>query len=209
MDQENIPPFLEDYVTARNAVSFSLINRLTAHYQKPTAIPNNEMKGPPTFTTFDLMVFRLSRSYDFSVARDHESSAHPGSDVLGELYVRTPSAFSLSAAASYNTYDRIVSSHYEGVGLAVSVLTLNLSHSFSYGGAEYMIGGAGLKLGNWNLGTKAARDIQNSRTTQEEYLLHYASQCWGASLTYTATPGEYRTSVMMDLKGLGSRGTKN
>ena len=116
--------------------------------------------------------------------------------------------FYLSATGSYNAYDRVVSSHSESVGLSMSVVSLNLTHSYAQGGAEYLISGGGLALSKWNLNAQVARDIQNKKTTQESYLLHYASQCWGLSLSYTVTPGEYRYTAMVDLKGLGSRGLK-
>lgn len=230
VDQGNIPQFDSvDSVSAQNAMSFVLINRLTAHYREPKETPsketletnrdakeitNKEAKGPPgsitkdspTYTTFDLMVFRLSRAYDFRVARDRDSAAHPGTDLLGELYLRTPKVFSMSATGSYNTYDHVVSSHSEGVGLTMKMVSLNLTHSFSQGGAEYLISGGGLTLGKWNVGARVSRDIQNKKTTEEYYLLHYASQCWGINLTYVAMPGDYRYTVMIDLKGLGGYG---
>jgi hypothetical protein len=101
-----------------------------------------------------------------------------------------------------------VSSHSETAGYAGKVLFLNLTHSFAQGGVEYLTTGGGLKLGRWNVHSQVARDIQNKKTTNQEYILHYASQCWGLTLTYTASPGEYRYKAMIDLKGLGSRGAK-
>jgi hypothetical protein len=177
----------------------ALINRVTAHYK--------ETKDSP-YSTFDVMVFRLSRAYDFTVAREHGSAVHPGSELLGELYLRTPKTFSMSATGSYNAYDHVVSSHSESAAYAGSVVSLNLTHTFAQGGVEYLVSGGGLKLGRWNLHSQVARDIQNKKTTNQEYILHYASQCWGLTLTYTAAPGEYRYKAMIDLKGLGSRGAK-
>jgi LPS-assembly protein len=201
VEQGNIPQFdAVDTVSERNLVTMALINRVTAHYK--------ESKEAPNYATFDVMVFRLSRSYDFTTAREHGGAVHPGSEVLGELYLRTPKTFSMSATGSYNAYDHVVSSHSESAGFTGRVLSLNLTHSFSLGGAEYLISGAGMTLSKWVLHAQVSRDIQNKKTTQEEYLLHYSSQCWGLSVTYTAMPGEYRYKVMIDLKGLGSRGTK-
>jgi LPS-assembly protein len=201
VEQGNLPQFDSvDSVAQQNAVSIALINRVTAHYK--------ETKDTPNYTTFDVMVFRLSRSYDFNIAREHESAAHPGSELLGELYLRTPKRFSMSATGSYNAYDHVVSSHSETVGFTGSVVSLNLTHSFLHGGAEYLISGGGLALSKWSLHAQVSRDIENKKTMQEDYLLHYASQCWGLSVTYTAMPGEYRYKAMIDLKGLGSRGTK-
>lgn len=201
VEQGTIPHFDSvDSVSEQNLASIALINRVTAHYK--------ETKDTPNYSTFDVMVFRISRSYDFGIAREHGSASHPGSDVLGELYLRTPKTFSMSATGSYNAYDRVVSSHSEGVGFARSVVSLNLTHSFTQGGPEYLISGGGLTLSKWDLHAQVSRDIQNKKTMQEEYLVHYASQCWGLSVTYTAMPGEYRYKAMIDLKGLGSRGTK-
>ncbi len=201
VEQANLPQFDSvDSVPEQNAVSIALINRVTAHYK--------ESKDSPNYTTFDLMVFRLSRSYDFSIARDRGSATHPGSDVLGELYLRTPKTFSMSATGSYNAYDHVVSSHTETVSFAESAVLLSLTHSFILGGAESLTSGGGLTLSKWKLQATVSRDIQNKKITQEEYILHYTSQCWGLNLTYTAMPGDYSYKAMIDLKGFGSRGLK-
>ncbi len=201
VEQGNLPQFDSvDFVPAQNLVSVALINRLTAHYK--------ETKDAPNYTTFDVMVFKLSRAYDFTVARKEGSPIHPGSVVLGELYVKTPKAFSLSATGTYNAYDRVVTYHSESASFSKSVISLNLTHSFAQGGAEYLISGVGLALGKWNLHTQVSRDMQNKKTTNEEYRLHFTSQCWGLRVEYIVMPGEYRYTAMVDLKGLGSRGTK-
>ncbi len=198
VEQGSIPQFdSADFVSKQNLASIALINRVTARYK--------ETKDTANYTTFDVMVFRLSRSYDFNAARDPGGSARPGSDVLGELYVKTPRMFSLSATGSYNAYDHVVSSHSESIGFTMTVVSLNLTHSFSQGGAEYLIGGGGLKLGKWNLSAQGWRDVQNRKTTQEQYLLHYGGQCWGVGTSYTIKPGETQFMVKLDLKGLGSR----
>jgi hypothetical protein len=201
VEQADLPQFDSvDLVPQQSLVTVALINRVTAHYK--------ETKDSPNYTTFDVMVFRLSRSYDFDIARVHGSDVHPGSELLGELYLRTPKTFSMSATGNYNTYDHVVTSHTESAVYAGKVVSLNLSHSFAQGGVEYLITGGGLKLGRWNLNSQVSRDIQNKKTTNQEYILHYTSQCWGLTLTYTASPGEYRYKAMIDLKGLGSRGAK-
>jgi LPS-assembly protein len=201
VEQANLPQFDSvDSVPEQNTVSIALINRVTAHYK--------ETKDSPNYTTFDVMVFRLSRSYDLNIAREHGSAVHPGSDVLGELYLRTAKSLSTSATVSYNAYDHVVSSHTETVSFTKSAVSLNLSHSFLQGGPEYLTSGGVLTLSKWKLQATVGRDIQNKKTTQEDYILHYASQCWGLNLEYTAMPGEYRYKAMIDLKGLGSRGTK-
>jgi hypothetical protein len=185
-------------VAEQNSASFILVNRLTAHYK--------ETKETEKYTTYDVMVFRLSRSYDFTVARQHDSATHPGSEILGELYLRTPKTFSMSATGTYNAYDHVVSTHYENVSFTRSVLSLNLAHTYIQGGSEYLISRGVLKFSKWDMSAQVERDILNNRYTQQEYFLHYASQCWGLSVTYTAAPGEYRYKAMIDLKGLGSRG---
>jgi len=200
VEQGDIPQFDSvDTVSAQKLASIALINRVTAHYK--------ETKDTP-YTTFDVMVFRISRSYDFNIAREHGSDSHPGSDILGELYLKTPKTFNVSATGSYNAYDRVVSSHSEGVGYTRSVVSLNLTHTFIQGGTDYLISGAGLTFSKWNLHVQVSSDIQNKKTMEEDYLLHYTSQCWGVSVRYTALPGEYRYTAMIDLKGLGSGGNK-
>ena len=51
-----------DTVTAQNLTTFSIINRLTAHYRASAA--------STAFTTYDIMIFRLFQSYDLNVKED-------------------------------------------------------------------------------------------------------------------------------------------
>ncbi|HEX9021861.1 MAG TPA: LPS assembly protein LptD [Nitrospirota bacterium] len=200
VEQANIPQFdALDSVVSRNTVTVSLINRLTARYK--------ESKDAPAFTTFDMMVFKLSQAYDLNVARDQTSGAHARSDVLGELFVKTPKTFTLSANAGYNSYGRVLSSHSLGAAYTTDRGSLNITEQYLRDPAtQFLIGGGSVKLGKWDLGAQWWRDVENKRTTQENYFLHYLSQCWGVRMTYTITPGETRFTAMMDLKGFGSRG---
>jgi LPS-assembly protein len=201
VEQGDLPQFDPvDSVPAQNLINVALLNRVTARYK--------ETKDALNYSTFDVMVFKLSRSYDFNIARENLSAVRPGSGLFGELYLRTPKTFSMSASGMYDVYTRVVNAHSETAAYTGKVVSLNLTHSFAQGGAEYLISGGGLALSKWNLHAQVARDIQNKKTTQEEYLLHYTSQCWGLRVTYTVMPGEHRYTAMIDLKGLGSRGTK-
>ncbi len=84
-----------------NTTTVSLVNRLTAHYK--------ESKDSPAYTSFDLMVMKLSQAYNMNAAR--EPNGHVRSDVLGEMYIKTPKLFSATANASFDTYDHAMSSH--------------------------------------------------------------------------------------------------
>jgi lipopolysaccharide assembly outer membrane protein LptD (OstA) len=69
---------------------------------------------------------------------------------------------------------------------------------------EFLIGGIGFKAGRWDVNAQIWRDMENKQTTQQEYRLHYASQCWGVSIEYINKPGERQYKAMLDLKGLGA-----
>ncbi len=200
VDQGNIPQFdAVDNVAAQNLTTVSIINRLTAHYK--------ESKDSPKFTTFDVMVFKVSQSYDLNVASNPTSTAHARSDILGELYIKTPKAFTLTGNATYDTYARIVSSRSIGAMYAGEKITLNLSDTYVQSTAtHFVIGGGTIKLGKWDLGGQWWRDVENQKTTEEDYALHYATQCWGLRMTYSIKPGETRYMAMLDLKGIGSKG---
>jgi LPS-assembly protein len=201
VEQGDLPQFDPvDSVPAQNLINVALINRVTARYK--------ETKDALNYSTFDVMVFKLSRSYDFNIARENVSAVRPGSGLLGELYLRTPKTFSMSASGMYDVYTRVVNAHSETAAYAGKVVSLNLTHSFAQGGAEYLISGGGLALSKWNLHAQVSRDMENKKTTQQEYLVHYESQCWGLRVTYTVMPGEWRIAPMVDLKGLGSHGKR-
>jgi len=184
-----------DTVSAQNQVTLSVINRLTAHY-----------KDAGGFKTFDMMVFRLSRSYD--EAKNAGVTAHQNPDISGELYVKTPKLLSLSASANYNTYTHGLSSLL-GTVVTTEPVQFDMTHQYlrfspTNPRTEFLIGGTGFKIDKWNLSAHFWRDLENHRTTQEEYRAHYASQCWGLALSYITKPGETQYLVMLELKGLGA-----
>lgn len=200
IDQGNVPRFDSvDNVVEQNMTTVSIINRLTVHYK--------ESKDSPNYTTYDAMILRLSQSYDLNVARDQNSTAHARSGILGELYVRTPKAFTMTANATYDTYSKIISSRSIGAAYASNAVSLNLTENYLQSSAtHYLIGGGTLKLGKWGIGGQWWRDIENNKTTEEDYTLHYTTQCWGINVAYTIRPGETRFTAMLDLRGLGSKG---
>jgi LPS-assembly protein len=199
VNQGNIPQFdAVDAVAALNATRFAVINRLTAHYK--------ESREQEAYTTFDLLVFRLSQSYDLGVAQDDSAASPVRSDVLAELYARTPKAFSFTGTSTYNTYTRVVSSYSAGGAYTRGPVSLNLTEQYLRQPAtRFLIGGGGLRINRWDLGAQWWRDVQNDRTTQEEYRAHYASQCWGIGFSYVIKPGETSFMAMLDLKGIGGR----
>jgi LPS-assembly protein len=193
--QDNIPQFDSvDAVTAQNLITVSLISRLTAHY-----------KDTAGFRTFDMMVLRLSELYDLDAVKSSDPAAsQPRSEIKGELYVKTPKLLTISANGSYNTYTHRLTSSSESVTVTGEVVQFDITHqNLQNPKTQFLIGGIGLKLGKWNLNTHLWRDIENRVTTQEEYIAHYASQCWGLGFSYISRPGETQYLVTFDLKGLG------
>jgi LPS-assembly protein len=183
-----------DEVKEENAVTFALINRLTARYKEGEAV-----------RTFDLMVFRLSESYDLDQARNKDlMNAQPRSEVKAELAVKTPKLLTVSANANYNTYTDRLSSSSESVAVKGERAQFDMTHQYlREPKTQFLIAGLGFKAGQWDLKGQVWQDVERRVTTQREYTAHYASQCWGLGLSYVNKPGETQYLVMLDLKGLG------
>jgi LPS-assembly protein len=183
-----------DEVKEENAVTFGIINRLTARYKEGAAV-----------RTFDVMVFRLSESYDLNQARNRDLvNAQPRSEIKAELAVKTPKLLTVSANANYNTYTDRLSSSSESVSIKGESVQFDMTHQFlREPKTQFLIGGLGFKAGQWDLKGQVWRDVVNRLTTQKEYTAHYSSQCWGLGLSYVNKPGETQYLVLLDLKGLG------
>ena len=199
VDQQNIPQFdSQDTVLEQNRVTYSIINRLTAHYK--------ESKDSPQYSSFDMMVFKLSQSYNVNVASNPTGTVQPLSEILAELYVKTPKAFTMSASTTYNTYSRMVTSRSVSASYTNSVVSLNLAENYvQSSAAHFIIGGGTLNLGKWTLNAEVWRDIENRQTTEQDYSVNYQTQCWGIKALIQERPGDYRYTVLVDLKGLGSK----
>ncbi|HUL00099.1 MAG TPA: hypothetical protein VLX29_04510, partial [Nitrospirota bacterium] len=118
-----------------------------------------------------------------------------------------PKLFSLTASGSYDSDSGHLLSNTETASLTTEIIRLNLSYQdteSSTAATQYLIAGAGLKLGKWLLSAQKWYDITNKISTQEEYRVHYEAQCWGITVLFNHSPGESRVTAMLDLKGLGS-----
>ncbi len=197
VDQDDIPQMdVVDTVTAQNLVSASLTNRLTAHY-----------KDEAGTRSFDMMIFKLSESYDFKAAQQSETGvvpANPRSDLLGELYVKTPKLLTLSAVEDYDTYAHEAVSSSKGITVTTAPVKVTVTHQFiRQPVTRFLIGGTEVTLGKWTVSGQIWRDLVMDRNTQKEYKLHYAAQCWGLNFRFLSQPGNTQYQLTFDLKGLG------
>lgn len=190
-----------DTVTKHNTVTAVLVNRLTAHY-----------KDESGSRSYDLMVFRLAQSYELRSA-ETISSFQSRSAITGELFLRTPKLLSASANGTFNTYTNSLTSSNLSFGVAKEGMRFDLTHRYLRATpvgqvpgnlrTEFLIGGAGFTVDQWRFNTQLWRDLENKKTTQQEYGAHYASQCWGFGLSYVKRPGETQYLMTLELKGLG------
>jgi LPS-assembly protein len=200
IDQSNIPQFdAVDNIVQRNMTTYSIINRLIARYK--------ESKDANKYTTFELMRLRISQNYDWNATRDQGSGAHTRSNIFVDLAVRTPKTIFLTSSVSYDTYEHIVANRIVTASYAVDPFSLDISDNYTQNPAtHYIVTGGTAKLGRWNLSGRWWHDMKTAETTQQDYALQYASQCWGVSVMYSEKPGDYRFTVLFDLRGLGSKG---
>lgn len=191
-------PLLDAVETAgrQNFLSLALINRLTAGY-----------KDDSGFRTFDVLVFRLSESYDLDKARSNDPaiSEQSRSEIRSELFIKTPKLLTLSVSETYDTYEDVISSASENISVAMETVRFHLSHQYlREPKTRFLIVGAGKKFGKWDIEGQLWRDIEQKETTQQEYKLHYTSQCWGLGIMYITKPGETQSLLTLELKGLGA-----
>jgi len=195
IDQGDIPHLDQvDEVKEENLVTLALISRLTARYREGTSS-----------RTFDLMVFRLSESYNVDVARQQDQTdAQPRSELKGELSVKTPKLLTFTATANYNTYIDRLTSTSESLAIRTDPVQLDLSYQYLRDPrTRFIIPGLGLKLDAWTIHGQIWWDNETRNMTQQDYKLHYGAQCWGLGLNYIIKPGERQYTFLFDLKGLG------
>ena len=196
IDQGDIPHLDSvDEVKEENLVTVALINRLTARYQEAG-----------TARSFDIMVFRLSESYDVNESRRQDvAKAYPRSDLKGELYLRTPKLLSGSATVNYDTYIKRVTDTSQTIAVTTDPVQLDLTHQYLRDPrTRFLITGLGFKVDKWTVHGQLWRDVETKTFTQQEYRVHYASQCWGLGLEFITKPGERNYYFVFDLKGLGT-----
>lgn len=195
IEETNLPQMdVVDTVTQQNLLSIALINRLTAHYKDSSGT-----------RTFDALVFRLSEVYDIHKVRSEDNPQQARSpEVRSELFIKTPKLLTVSATETYDTFKHAFSSSSESLNVATDTLRFNISHQYLREPVtKYLIGGAGIKIGKWDLDGALWRDMVQKQITQRELKVHYASQCWGVGVVFIKKPGETQYLLTLDLKGLG------
>jgi LPS-assembly protein len=195
VDTADIPQYdSHDIATQRNLVTFSLINRLTAHYRDAAAS-----------RTFEMMLLRLAQSYDILEAQTVKTGARPRSELFGEIAVKTPRLLTLSASGKYNTYLDSLSESSESIAFRTKEVQFDVTHRYLRDPkTQFLIGGVGLTLGGWNLHAGVWHDLEKNETTQEEYRAYRQSQCWGLGISYIQRPGDTQYLLTLELKGLGT-----
>lgn len=197
VEQTDIPLLDQfDTVSKQNFVSFSIINRITAHYKEAAG-----------YRTFDAVIFRLSESYDLDKARSQEQSVagRAKTALQAELFVKTPRLLTISATESYDTYTDVFTSSSESIQVRTDTVRFNLSRQYLHEPAtRFLIAGAGAKLGNWDVDGQVWRDVKLNETMQQEYKTNYMSQCWALGLSFIKKPGETQYLLVLELKGLGA-----
>lgn len=196
VEQSSLPQLdAIDAVVEQNIAAVSLINRWTAHY-----------KDAAGFRTFDVVFFRLSQTYDVNKARSEDPlvASRARSDILSEIVIKTPKLLTLSATENYDTRENSFTSSSETVAVKTGTARFNITRQYLRNPeTKYLIGGGGTTLGKWDLDAQIWRNIVIRETTQQEYKLAYASQCWGLGFMYVKKPGETQYLLTLDLKGLG------
>ena len=196
IDQTALPQLdVIDAISAQNMATLSLTNRMTARY-----------KDASGFKTYDFLIFRISESYDVAKARTEDSGTErPYSDIHAELYLKTPKMLAVSVAEDYDFYTRSFTSSSESATVTADYLRFSLSHQYLLDPhTKYVIAGAGATLGKWDVDVQVWHDMLAKQTTQQEYKVHYASQCWGLGVMYVEKPGERDYLLTLELKGLGA-----
>jgi hypothetical protein len=195
VDTADIPQYdSHDIATQRNLVTFSLINRLTAHYRDAAGS-----------RTFEMMLLRLAQSYDILEAQTVKTGARPRSELFGEIAVKTPRLLTLSASGKYNTYLDSLSESSESIAFRTKEVQFDVTHRYLRDPkTQFLIGGVGLTLGGWNLHAGVWHDLEKNETTQEEYRAYRQSQCWGLGISYIQRPGDTQYLLTLELKGLGT-----
>jgi LPS-assembly protein len=213
VDTADIPLFdALDSVAKRNLVTFSLINRLTAHYQE----------GGKS-RSFDMMILRIAESYDILEARRADDAAaflaaqnadsgtgHSRSDIQAELVVKTPRLLTLSVNGIWDPYaddgrNTRRTSSSGSLAVRTEAVDFDVTHRFlREPRTQFLIGGIGFKLGNWDLHGRVWHDLQSRHTTQEDYRTFYKSQCWGLGISYIKKPGDTQYLLTLELTGLGA-----
>lgn len=191
------PPFTKggirgDYLTERNLVSFSLINRIVSTV-------NDERYEP--------LYLRLTQMYKI----DSAPSVSPDSgfsDLRLEAIIRLKKGVSIDTDATYNYSEHAVISAGTDVNFRGDSAHLILGQRYTREAPviRFLTASAGIRLYQADVSMDFWYDHEDHIMREADYALKYGFQCWGVTFSYRYKPEEEQFNFLLTLKGLGSVG---
>jgi LPS-assembly protein len=209
-DQSDYPYFDEiDRIAGSNLVTYSLTNTFTSR-SLPGAKDETGKKDEdkPSYSYNEFLRIKLEQSFNINEEREHKKNGRPYSPVYGELKFSPVKYVSLSADATWSTYDgRFVTRNSSGTLSDDRGDSVSAEYRFARDSIESILSTLNIKITE-NLMLKAGHEqnIRDDRRIKTDIGLLYTAQCWSADLRYTDEVDDIKYYFMINFKGLGGIG---
>ncbi|RPH51230.1 MAG: LPS-assembly protein LptD [Desulfobacteraceae bacterium] len=198
-----------DRITGSNLITYSLTNTFTSRSLSGKIGGDGEKdQEKPSYAYNEFLRIKIEQSYDIKEEREHSKDGRPFSPVYGELKLSPVKYISLSADATWSTYDGwFVTRNASGALSDNRGDSLFAEYRFDRDSIESLLSILNLKIFD-NLLLKADHElnIRDNRRIKTGIGFLYTAQCWSVDLRYTDEVDDKIYSFMINLTGLGGIG---
>ncbi|MDP3285923.1 MAG: LPS assembly protein LptD, partial [Desulfobacterales bacterium] len=198
-----------DRIAKNNLITYSLTNTFTSRSIPGKIVGSVEKKEEkPSYAYNEFLRIKVEQSFNINEERENKKDERPFSPVYGELKLSPVKYISLSADATWSTYDNwFVTRNASGTLSDGRGDSLSAEYRFARDSIESLLSILNIKIFD-NLLLKADHElnIRDNRRIKTGLGFLYTAQCWSVDLRYTDEVDDKKYSFMVNLTGLGGIG---
>jgi hypothetical protein len=192
-----------------NSVYYSLTNTFTSRSLSGKIDGDGEKdKEKPSYAYNEFLRIMVAQSFNINEEREHRRDRRPFSPVYGELKLSPVKYISLSADATWSTYDGwLITRNASGTLSDYRGDSLSAEYRFQRDLTESLLSSINIKIFD-NLLLRAYHElnIRDNRRIQTDLGFLYTAQCWSIDFRYTDKVDDEKFSFMINFTGLGGLG---
>jgi LPS-assembly protein len=198
-----------DRIAGNNLVTYSLTNTFTSRsVSGKTGDSGRKEEEKPSYAYNEFLRIKVEQSYNIKEEKENQRDGRPFSPVYGELRLSPVQYITLSADATWSTYDNwFVTRNASGTLSDNRGDSLTAEYRFARDSIESVLSMINIKIfDNLNLTADHELNIRDNRRIQTGLGFIYTAQCWAVDLRYTDEVDDKKYTFMINLTGLGGLG---
>ncbi|MFH1154251.1 MAG: LPS assembly protein LptD [Pseudomonadota bacterium] len=210
VNQDDLPRFDElDFIQEKNAVTWSVTNRLTSRRAVPAPPSDSDKALSATENIYKEFVW-LKVSQSYLLDRPDETDQESFSDITADLELSPCDYLTLEADAQWSPYRNRFTSHNAGFRISDRRGdAIYASHRFEQSASESLYTRVDAVLTpKINAFLVFEKDLLADKNVETTTGFNFRRSCWSLEMAYSDTPDDRAVTFVIHLFGIGEFGTR-